>query len=194
MSRYQEFDTKEALHQAMKLFWHNGYEATSIADLLKATGLSKSSLYATFGGKRDLFLAAFDAYRNARREEADMMLSQSPAREGVRHFYQIILEGAKADEFTNGCMSINQAVEMAPHDEDVRVRVKQDFQCMEKMLTKTIERGRIDGSIKGRKTPRELARILVTAFPGLQVMVRARCDHERLDEAFNLVLSLLDEE
>jgi TetR/AcrR family transcriptional repressor of nem operon len=91
-------------------------------------------------------------------------------------------------------MSINQAVEMAPHDEDVRVRVKQDFQCMERMLTQTIERGRIDGSIKGRKTPRELARILVVAFPGLQVMVRAKCDNERLDEAFNLMLSLLDEE
>ncbi|QGY41453.1 TetR family transcriptional regulator [Pseudodesulfovibrio cashew] len=194
MSRHQEFDSKEALHQAMKLFWHKGYEATSIMDLLKTTGLSKSSLYATFGGKRDLFLAAFDSYRDTRREEASRVLSHSPARDGIEQFYRIILEGAKADEFTNGCMSINQAVEMAPHDEDVRVRVKQDFQCMERMLTQTIERGRIDGSIKGRKTPRELARILVVAFPGLQVMVRAKCDHERLDEAFNLVLSLLDEE
>ncbi|WP_319761156.1 helix-turn-helix domain-containing protein [Maridesulfovibrio sp.] len=194
MARHQEFETDEALHQAMKVFWRKGYEATSINDLLKATNLSKSSLYATFGGKRDLFLAAFDSYRDARKSEAIKILNQTPARKGIEQFYKMILEGAKADEFSNGCMSINQAVEMAPHDEDVRVRVKQDFQLMEKFLTQTIEQGRLDGSVKGRKTARELSRILVVAFPGLQVMVRAKCDQERLDEALQLVLSLLDEE
>lgn len=193
MARHQEFDPEEVLHQAMKVFWHKGYEATSITDLLKATHLSKSSLYAAFGGKRDIFLAAFDTYRDARREEAGKVLSLSPARKGIEQFYRIILEGAKADEYTNGCMSINQAVEMAPHDEDVRARVKLDFQDMETLLTQAIDRGRSDGSVKGRKTSKELAQILVVAFPGLQVMVRAKCDQERLDDALNLVLSLLDE-
>ena len=61
MARPQEFDTTEALHQTMDVFCCKGFEATSLADLLKATGLSKSSLYATFGGKRELFVAAFDA-------------------------------------------------------------------------------------------------------------------------------------
>jgi TetR/AcrR family transcriptional repressor of nem operon len=193
MSRHQEFDPEEALHQAMRVFWRKGYEATSLNDLLKATGLSKSSLYATFGGKRDLFLAAFDAYRDERKREAVEILDQTPARTGISRFFKIILEGAKADEYVNGCMSINQAVEMAPHDEDVRVRVKQDFQLMEKLLAQAIERGRNDGSIKGRRTARELSRLMVVAFPGLQVMVRAKCDPERLDDALRLVLSLLDE-
>lgn len=194
MARHLEFDSNEALHQAMKVFWHKGYEATSVTDLLKATGLSKSSLYATFGGKRDLFLAAFDSYRDARKQEARDVLSQSPARKAIEQFYRLILEGAKVEEFSNGCMSINQAVEMAPHDEDVRVRVKQDFQFMEKALAQTIERGRDDGSIKSHKGARALARILVVAFPGLQVMTRAKCNQERLDEALDLILSLLDEE
>ena len=55
MARPQEFDTAEALYKAMDVFWRKGYEATSLADLLDATGLSKSSLYATFGGKREFF-------------------------------------------------------------------------------------------------------------------------------------------
>ena len=63
MARPQEFNTAEALYKAMGVFWSKGYEGTSLADLLEATGLSKSSLYATFGDKRDLFLAAFDCYR-----------------------------------------------------------------------------------------------------------------------------------
>ncbi len=67
MARPQAFNTEEALHGALSVFWRKGYEATSLADLLAATRLSKSSLYATFGDKRSLFLAAFDAYRQARR-------------------------------------------------------------------------------------------------------------------------------
>uniref|UniRef100_UPI001CF1B65F TetR/AcrR family transcriptional regulator n=1 Tax=Hymenobacter terricola TaxID=2819236 RepID=UPI001CF1B65F len=66
MARPQEFDTAAALHKAMGVFWRKGYEATSLVNLLEATGLSKSSLYSSFGGKRALFLAAFDAYRQQR--------------------------------------------------------------------------------------------------------------------------------
>jgi len=49
----------------MRVFWPKGYEATSLADLLAATGLSKSSLYATFGDRRRHFLAAFQKYHKS---------------------------------------------------------------------------------------------------------------------------------
>jgi TetR/AcrR family transcriptional repressor of nem operon len=192
MARPQAFNTEEVLHKAMEVFWSKGYESTSLVDLLNATKLSKSSLYATFGGKRDLFLAAFDKYRKNREQEISQALDRGSGREGIEHFFYMIIEGARTSDFSNGCMSINQAVEMAPHDSDVCTRVKQDFQAMEKFLTQAIERGRADGSVKGCKTAHELARILVVAFPGLQVMVRAKCDTERLNEALTLLLSLLD--
>jgi TetR/AcrR family transcriptional repressor of nem operon len=193
MSRHQEFDYDEVLYGAMKVFWKKGYEATSISDLLKATGLSKSSLYATFNGKRNLFLIAFDTYRNARKAEAIEILKQSPARKAIENFYKLIIKGAENDEFSNGCMSINQAVEMAPHDEDVQTKVEQDFITLENLLADAIKNGRNDGSINGLRTPEELARMLVIAFPGLQVMARAKCNQKRLDNGLNLILSLLDE-
>ncbi len=65
MARPQEFETSEALRSAMRVFWPKGYEATSLADLLAATGLSKSSLYATFGDRRRHFLAAFQKYHKS---------------------------------------------------------------------------------------------------------------------------------
>jgi TetR/AcrR family transcriptional repressor of nem operon len=58
-----QFDPGQALASAMSLFWRKGYEATSLQDLLKATGLSKSSLYQTFGSKRALFERSLDLYR-----------------------------------------------------------------------------------------------------------------------------------
>lgn len=192
MARHQQFTKEDVLHNAMTVFWRKGFGGTTLVDLLEATGLSKSSLYATFGGKRELFLAAFDAYRDARRLEMHRILDAGSARGAIEQLFRVVLDGARAAEFSNGCMSINQAIEMAPHDDDVCARVKADFQAMEKALVQTIERGRQEGSIRGNKSAYELARLLVVAFPGLQVMVRARCDTGRLDEALSLLLSLLD--
>lgn len=192
MARPQEFDTGEALHKAMSVFWHKGYEGTSLVDLLNATGLSKSSLYNTFGGKHELFLAAFDSYRLERVREMDLILNQGLAREAIEAFFRMILADAEAPEFCRGCMSINQAVEMAPRDPEVRKRVQTDFQSIEDALANTVVRGRKDGSIKSTKNERDIAQLLVVAFPGLQVLVRAGSDRARLDHALRLLLSNLE--
>ena len=60
MARPREFDADTALERAMAMFWSKGYEATSLDDLCEVTGLSRSSLYATFGSKRDLLLRSVD--------------------------------------------------------------------------------------------------------------------------------------
>ncbi len=64
MSRARSFDTDVALDKAMRLFWRKGYLDTSIDDLVSETGVGRSGLYGTFGGKRDLFFAALTRYRN----------------------------------------------------------------------------------------------------------------------------------
>ncbi len=192
MARPQEFNTAEALHQAMDVFWRKGYEATSMADLLKAMGLSKSSLYATFGGKRELFLAAFDAYREERGREMHRILKEGPARPAIERFFRKIVTDAENGDSSRGCMSINQAVEMAPRDPEVRSRISHDFAGMEELLTQAIIRGQAEGSVRSIDDARNLARLLVLAFPGLQVMVRAGGDRAQLDDTLNLLLSKLD--
>lgn len=62
MARPREFDADIALDRATDVFWAKGYEATSLDDLCEATGLSRSSLYAAFGTKRDLLLQSVDRY------------------------------------------------------------------------------------------------------------------------------------
>ena len=60
--RPRQFDEEQALERALELFSKQGYAATSMADLVEHTGVSKQSLYNTFGDKRSLFLAALDRY------------------------------------------------------------------------------------------------------------------------------------
>ncbi|QGF93618.1 TetR family transcriptional regulator [Pseudomonas sp. CFSAN084952] len=192
MSRPQAFNTQEALHKAMVVFWRKGYEATSITDLLGATGLSKSSLYATFGGKRELFIMAFDAYRRDRTKDMHRALQDGPARHSIEAFFRSLFADIGDPGESHGCMSINQAVEMAAHDLDVRQRVMEDFHLIEEALERAIERGQQDGSLGSKRLARELARLLVLAFPGLQVMARAGYAKQDLESALHLLLSNLD--
>ncbi|MFP3501638.1 TetR/AcrR family transcriptional regulator [Burkholderia sp. SIMBA_062] len=192
MARPREFDERDALLQAMRVFWSQGYEATSLADLLKATGLSKSSLYDTFGSKRELFLAAFEVYRLERMRMLDGYLtSESTAFASIQAFFEMVVEHARRDERPFGCMSCNEAVEFGPHDEEVQQLVERDFRGIEDALAGAIERGKVDGSIPRTKDARKLARFLTVTHQGLQIMARSKADVGRLDDALAVMLEAL---
>lgn len=193
MVRPQGFDTADVLLKALGVFWRKGFEATSLADLLAATGLSKSSLYAAFGGKRELFLAVFDAYRAERTQDLNRTLDGRPARAAIEAFFRAIIDSSHGPESPCGCMSTNQAVELAPHDAAIRERIATDFQAIEDAFRRTIERGQAEGSIAPARDARAIARLLVVAFPGFQVMVRAGADPARLNAALAGLLALLDD-
>ena len=65
MARPKEFDPRTALSAAVQVFWRNGYEKTSLDDLMAAMQVGRQSLYDTFGDKRELYLSALEAYRGS---------------------------------------------------------------------------------------------------------------------------------
>ena len=193
MARPQEFETSEVLRNAMHVFWSKGYEATSLNDILEATGLSKSSLYASFGDKRELFLATFDEYRKERLWHLNRILNEGqPACLCIESFFRQVLDRSQDHASIQGCMTANEAVELAPHDDEIRQLVADDFQAIEDAFAEAILRGQADGSITHHKEPRSLARFLVVNLQGLEVMVRAKTDHAMLDTTVTVMLSALD--
>lgn len=192
MARPQEFDTQEVLRQAMAVFWEKGYEATSLTDLMAATTLSKSSLYGSFGDKRELFLAAFNVYRQDRKRDMNHLLSAKPARGGIISFYESLFANLDSEINHNGCMSVNQAVEMAPRDLRVRDMVAEDFNFIHEALTVAIQRGQGDGSVSNLNDARDIASIFVLAFPGLQLMARIGTCAEAMSNYLSLLMKHLD--
>jgi TetR/AcrR family transcriptional repressor of nem operon len=177
----------------MHVFWSKGYEAALLDDILAATGLSKSSLYATFGDKRDLFLAAFDAYRQERMQYLHQILNNhQPARQSFETFFRQGVAHSQDEMQAYGCMIANEAVELAPHDADIQRLVAEDFQAVEDLFTQAIQRGLADGSITSLQEPRTLAWFLVVGLQGMQVMARAKSDPARLAGAVTVMLSALD--
>jgi TetR/AcrR family transcriptional repressor of nem operon len=193
MARPRQFNEQEVLLQIMKLFWKQGYEATSMSDIMRETGLSKSSLYDAFGNKRELFLASFEIYRQMRiRTLEGYLTSQSDARSSLVYFFEMILSHALAQERPFGCMSCNEAVELAPHDDEVQKLVERDFQGIEDALTEAIKRGMSDGSIPRGKDARMLARHMTVTHHGFMMMSRSRADFKRLEDTIAILVSLLD--
>ena len=62
MARSKEFEESVVLDKAMRLFWEQGYEKTSMADLVNQMGIHRRSLYDTFVDKHTLFLKAVELY------------------------------------------------------------------------------------------------------------------------------------
>ncbi|MFW5488752.1 MAG: TetR/AcrR family transcriptional regulator [Desulfovibrio sp.] len=192
MARPQEFDTQQVLEEVLLEFWTHGYERTTLQDIMQATGLNKSSLYSQYENKHALFLAAFDRYRKEYRESLQRVMQGAGARDAIETFFRDMLPNTEGTDRQAGCMSINVAVEMAPHDPEVRERVDSDFRFVEEQLKQTIERGQSEGDINPGLNARSTARMLVVAFAGIQVLTRSQCGKESLDEALSAFLQVLD--
>lgn len=192
MARKPEFDRDAVLQNAMGAFWEHGYEATSMADLLKVTGLSKSSLYAGFGDKHALFMATYDLYRSRRAENMTRLLAAHPAPHGIRAFFDEVI-GTGTDSWQRfGCMTTNQAAELAQSDMEVCTRVAKDHQLLENAFTDHLRAGQDAGTVPASVDARAAASALVTAFSGFQLTVRAGMDRTRLERSLAYLLGPLE--
>ncbi|GLZ02560.1 TetR family transcriptional regulator [Actinomadura sp. NBRC 104412] len=193
VARTKEFDPDEALQKALELFWERGYDATSMADLVQHLGIARASIYATFGGKHDLYVKAFERYLQTRDPDVVEVLSQpGPALPAVRSLVEAYAEESLCDERRRGCMVVNAAVEVMPRDPQIARRVEASWDTVETALTSALTRARAQGEISGEKDPRALARFLLVMMQGLRVLGRAHPDPGRIRDATAQALAVLD--
>jgi len=193
MARTKEFDPDAALQAALELFWERGYEATSMADLVEHLGVARASLYATYGNKHDLYLAALDRYREACDPVLLDELSQpGPALPAVRAVIErFAREAASEERRLRGCFLTNTAVELAPHDPRSARIVEHGWQQMESNLTSALTRARAQGELDADRDPRAIARFLLVLMQGIRVIGKAGPDSGRLRDATTQALSLI---
>lgn len=123
MGRTPLFDHATVVRAARDVFWAQGFEATSIADLERATGLGRSSLYHGFGSKRGLFDAVLDDYLDTVIRPRLRLLRAGPAGDGLLRYLaslQAAIEALPHDAARRGCLLVNCAAGFAGHDEPAR--------------------------------------------------------------------------
>jgi TetR/AcrR family transcriptional regulator, transcriptional repressor for nem operon len=194
MARPKAFDPDEALDRAMHVFWHKGYEATSMEDLLAAMDINRGSLYATFGDKRQLFLKAMDRYcaGGGIGSRISILTQPGPALPLIRRFIAAMLEFGLSDPQRRGCLITNTVMELAPHEQEIARKVAGRFQMAEEAFFTLLARAKQEGELAPGKDPRALARVLVTMMQGTIVMIKAGTPADQIRQTADTALSILD--
>jgi AcrR family transcriptional regulator len=172
--RPRSFDRDEALERAMELFWRQGYEATSLADLTAAMGINPPSLYAAFGDKEHLFLAAVERYENlGRGPGAGCLLEDAPtARAAIESVLkETAIELSKPSQ-PKGCMLITAATNCSAESAHVQRALAERRAEQKKHLKDRIARGITDGDLARGTDAGALADFYVTVLTGMSMQSR----------------------
>jgi TetR/AcrR family transcriptional repressor of nem operon len=193
MARPREFDETAVLDAAANCFWSRGYEAVSVRDLASEMGITNASLYNAFGDKRQLYRRALDQYIASTFTERSRRLEASlPPRDAILAFFEEIITRSLADKDRKGCMLVNSAIEMAPHDPEFRRVVAEVLTRIEAFFLRLVRAGQHDGSIPANAPAADLARMFLGTFLGIRVLARSRPEPALLRGLARPALSLLD--
>ena len=184
------FDESQVLDRALELFWKDGYASTSMQSLLAHMGISRQSLYNTFGDKRRLFLAALDRYIDLR---ADQMLSMLEAPNAaypeILGFFQKLGESPPADK-PRGCLIGKSCMELGDEDAEVAQRVHAFFSRTVDAFQHALDNAVTQGQIEPLNTA-ATARHLTATLNGLGLLAKGGVPHEQLGDVVEISLSVL---
>jgi TetR/AcrR family transcriptional regulator, transcriptional repressor for nem operon len=192
MARPREFDEELVLTAAIQCFWNRGYEATSVKDLVEKTGITAASLYNAFGDKRRLFRAALDHYVESSVCERIKRCDTLPGREAIETFFRDILNRSLSDRDHKGCLLVNSALEIAPHDSEFQEIIASVFRRIEKFFLKCVKAGQADGTITRSVPAQNLAHHLLAVLMGVRILARVRPERALLEGIIAPTLALLD--
>ena len=171
------------LATAMRLFWEKGYDATSVADVLKQAEVNSGSLYHFFPGKQDLLLAVLDAYHQG----IDEMLL-APAWKGVKDPIERVFallaryrEGIVMTGCTYGCPIGSLALEIHEPDPPVREALAKNFEAWVTAIEACLDAGRDE--LPRNLDRRALAEFVLTTMEGAVMQSRTHRDVAYFDRS-----------
>ena len=151
----KKYDETEVVEQAMRAFWARGYEATSVNDLVRVTGVNRGSLYAAFTDKRTLFLKALRHYdRHYQEDFLDRLARRHGPKDAIMAAFETAARPSTAGDDPGGCLAVNTALEVSPHDPEVRDFVNASFRKVEAFFFDRIESAKRDGAIRSSTSSR----------------------------------------
>ncbi len=193
IGRPLEYDPNMALESAMNVFWRQGYEASSLQDLISSMGLSKSSFYQAFESKHALFKRCIKFYRQGLIDELQSKLSKtSSGKAFIQTLFRNVAKETTGTDGRRGCLLMNTASEFAQADPEIAELVSRSINNLTQVFELAIEQGQQQGDIPADKNKHELANYLVSSMSGLKNMVKAGANSKSIKQTANIVLSALD--
>ncbi|MBS1683296.1 MAG: TetR/AcrR family transcriptional regulator [Bacteroidetes bacterium] len=192
MPRQKEFEREEVLEKALEVFWCNGYNGTSFADLTEGMCINRQSIYDTYGDKHTLFIEVLNHYSEKNGESLRAHFSQDkPARQLFKEYFQAAVQNISGDTKSKGCLINNAALEMIPHDAAVKQIARRNIDGLYKVFLDAIKKGVKTKELSPKLNPEAVAMHLVTTIQGMNTVGKAFADKKRLQSIADTALSVL---
>jgi TetR/AcrR family transcriptional regulator, transcriptional repressor for nem operon len=181
MARPREFDEGAVLDAAVLCFWKQGYEATSVRDLVEHTGITAASLYNAFGDKRELYEKALKHYVEENIADRIRRCQLLPPLQAIEAFFEEIVRRSLNDCDRKGCMLVNAALEGAPNDPAFRKVLAKTLVGIERFFQACITAGQADGAVARTLQAETSAQNLLGVLMGIRVLARVRPERSLLE-------------
>ncbi|MEL7159122.1 MAG: TetR/AcrR family transcriptional regulator [Bacteroidota bacterium] len=186
MARTKAFDESEVLARARDLFWRQGYTATSIQELEEYLGISRSSIYRFFGGKRELYDSTLAAYQEDAHGRLRKALEET---DDLQQTLRDMLVGAASQSHpecrsqARGCYIVNATTELANTCGEALNFVAENRQKFAAIMQDALARAQVQGTLDPGADLAELADFIFMCYSGLQVVVQTRIERAALVRA-----------
>ena len=190
MARHKEFEINEVLDKAMYLFWSQGYEKTSMQELVDTMGIHRRSIYDTFGDKHALFIQALQRYQLLQSQRLQHLLEQQvPVTDIIRIFLETTVDNKALPK---GCLMVNSGVELGTIDPEVSALVEGAYTHTEQCLLDLLVAGQGSGEIQADLDAELLAHYFMNAWLGLRTTVKTAVDQQKLTDIIDTTLRILN--
>jgi len=176
----------------MRVFWEQGYQGSTFADLTKAADVRKQSLYSVFGDKRSLFLKSLALYRNQTLSKARKVVSEADSPlAGIARLMRYAARAPGPRDGPSGCLMANTALELGLSDSDVASELKRMFRAMEEVLTAAVKKGQERGEITTRFDSAAIGQSLANTINGLRILQSTGATSEQLKTVVEMALAAI---
>lgn len=192
VGRKPGFDRDHVVEATAALFWANGYDGVSLSDIMSATGLSKSSLYNSFGDKDALFQVALAHYGDNVVETGAAWLAADDGSDPIEKLGQLLsgpINAAYAEDDLRGCFLCNTAADGQMNIPEIDQLVGMGFKALEDGLTELLRRYRPEASDTLR---RRFARLALSVYIGLNVRSRVKPPRAVLEDIKNGLITVIE--
>jgi TetR/AcrR family transcriptional repressor of nem operon len=192
MARTKEFDPDEALKIAVNVFWRLGYEHTSLETLMKEMGISKQSLYDTFGDKRSIYFRAMSRYRDDTNASLrSLFAKEKSVRKGFAKIFGAMIHENKA-QHERGCLLMNTNLSRAVDDVEIKKFLRDNQKQVEAIFVAAFVDAQARGEIAKEKDTVAMAKFFVAIIQGMRALARLNHDGGELESISTVALRSLD--
>lgn len=169
IGRPRSFDPDKAVEQAMRQFWEHGYEGTSLSDLTKSMGIARTSLYAAFGSKEELFRLAMRRYSQGPASYAFEAIEKPTARGVAEAFLWGAAEATTRSDCPSGCLGVQASLATSDEARSVRNLLTAWREDAVRRLSERFRQAIDEGDLPSEAQPETLARFVMTLANGIAV-------------------------